>query len=416
VTGNDSWVYQGRQYHMWFGHGTKPNGDGQSQSSQDRIPSLQDRIHSLGYTLAAGLPASKRYHAVTRLGPEDHARLTRVMTGIVHALPLGARLAPLRVMGVNADAPGVTAFVQAGAVIGAAGSHADVREATDLVGHSAQEMGLDRFRPFLREADSHLTQTGGVVALLREVSTPAAPAVASLPVAAPAGSGLLPSGQLAPLLRTVLRGALVGTAAEVLDAYTTREQEQQIRDVIERFKLDPANPADAAAALAFRWAQIKGPWLFDTQQTGPEMQTMAERVMRAVQADPTLLGRALDGDRASMAALTTLAQGKTVPGSGIETWSDDERLLVAQMMSKGTSGTGIQTALENLRVNGKSPTSEERRNTPGVAVMSTQLPRVDGTWLVGSNSNEEGTPIPAQIADKLLGRSFANFKALRETF
>ena len=44
---------------------------------------------------------------------------------------------------------------------------------------------------------------------------------------------------------------------------------------------------------------------------------MAERVMRAVQADPTLLSRALDGDRASMKALTTMdACGKTVPGSG----------------------------------------------------------------------------------------------------
>ncbi len=24
MVGNDSWIYQGRQYHMWFGTGTKP--------------------------------------------------------------------------------------------------------------------------------------------------------------------------------------------------------------------------------------------------------------------------------------------------------------------------------------------------------------------------------------------------------
>jgi len=71
---------------------------------------------------------------------------------------------------------------------------------------------------------------------------------------------------------------LVGVAAGLLEAYTSREQEQQIRAAIERFKLDPANPADAAAAVAFRWAQNKGPWLFDTPQTGPEMHAMAERV------------------------------------------------------------------------------------------------------------------------------------------
>lgn len=57
--------------------------------------------------------------------------------------------------------------------------------------------------------------------------------------------------------------------------------------------------ADAAAALAFRWAQNEGPRLFDTPQTGPAMQAMAERVMRAVQADPTLLERSLAGNAPS---------------------------------------------------------------------------------------------------------------------
>lgn len=210
----------------------------------------------------------------------------------------------------------------------------------------------------------------------------------------------------------VLRGALVGIAAGLLEAYTSREQEQQIRDVIERFKLDPTNPADAAAALAFRWAQNKGPWLFDTPQTGPEMQAMAERVMRAAQADPTLLGRALDGDRPSMAALTAMAQGKTVPGSGIETRTDEERALVGQMMSAGRSGSDIQTALDSLRGAGKGPTAEKQCNTPGVAVTSTPLPHIDGPWLAARNS-DDGAPIPAQVAEKLVGQRFASFGDLR---
>ena len=412
MAGNDGWVYQGRQYHMWFGHGTKPDSEKAPPPPKDALPSLQDRIHSLGYTLAAGLPASKRHHAVARLGAADHGRLARVMTGVVHALPLGPRLVPIRVLGTNADAPGIASFVKAGAVLDAAESHADIRAATDLAGHSAQEMGLDRFQPFLRQADDHLTQTGGMAALLREVPTRAAPPVVRSPVAAPAGPGLPPPGLLGPLLRTVLRGALLGVAAGLLDAYTSREQEQQTRDVIERFKLDPTNPADAAAALAFRWAQNKGPWLFDTPQTGPEMQAMAERVLRGVQADPTLLGRALDGDRASMAALTAVAQGKTVPGSGIETRTDEERALVAQIMSQGMNGAEIQAALDHLRANGQAPTAEERRNTPGVAVMSTPLPRVDGPWLAARNS-DDGAPIPAQIAEKLVGRRFSSFGELR---
>jgi len=416
MVGNDSWIYQGRQYHMWFGNGTKPIDTSPQSAAKDVLPSLQDRIHNIGHTFVAGLPASKRHHAAARLGAADHGRLDRLLAGVAHARPLGPRLIPIRVLGTNADAPGVGAFVKAGGVLKAAATHADLREATDLVARGAQEMGLDRFKPFLRRADDHLTQTGGMLALLRDVPTPTAPTLAPPPSAMPAGPRL-PPGQLGPLLRTVLRGAgVLGAAAELLDAYTRREQEQQLRDVIERFKLDPTNPADAAAALAFRWAQNKGPWLFDTPQTGPEMQAMAERVMRAVQADPMLLGRALDGDRASMAALTAMAQGKTVPGSGIETRTDEERALVAQMMSQGTNGAEIQAALDHLRATGRAPTAEERRNTPGVAVMSAPLPRIVGSWLVGNGGNEAGAPVPAQVAEKLAGRSFPNFKAFREAF
>ena len=64
---NDSWVYQGRQYHMWFGHGTKPDSEKALPPPKGALASLQDRIHNLGYTLAAGLPASKRHHAVAPL-------------------------------------------------------------------------------------------------------------------------------------------------------------------------------------------------------------------------------------------------------------------------------------------------------------------------------------------------------------
>lgn len=222
-------------------------------AAADVLPSLQERIHSVGHTLVAGLHASKRHHAVARLGAADHGRLSRLLAGVAHARPLGPRLIPIRVLGTNADAPGVGAFVKAGGVLKAAANHADLREATDLVAHSAQEMGLDRFQPFLRRADDHLTRTGGMLALLQDVPAPRAPALAPPPSATPSGPRLPPPGQLGPLLRTVLRGAgLAVVAAGLLEAYARQEQERQLRDVIERFRLDPANPADAAAALAFR--------------------------------------------------------------------------------------------------------------------------------------------------------------------
>jgi len=365
--GNDGWMYQGRQYHMWFGNGTKPKDAKTPSIAVDVLPSLQDRIHNVGHTLVAGLHVSKRHHAIARLGAADHGRLSRLLTGVAHAWPLGPRLIPVRVLGPNADAPGIGAFVKAGGVLRAAATHADLREAADLVARSAQEMGLDRFQPFLRQADDHLTRTGGMLALLQDVPTSKAPTLAPPPSAMPTGPRLPPPGQLGALLRTVLRGAgLAGLAAELLDAYTRQEQERQLRDVIERFRLDPANPADAAAALAFRWAQNKGPWLFDTPQTGPAMQAMAERVMRAVQADPTLLNKSLAGDASSMAALKSVGQGTTAPGSGIEARTEEERSIVAQMMGEGKSGAEIQAALDNLRSRGgaSSAPGPELRNLP----------------------------------------------------
>jgi len=112
---------------MWFGDGTKPTDVSPQPAAKDVLPSLQDRIHNVGHTLAAGLPASKRHHAVTRLNTADHGRLDHLLTGVAHAPPLGPRLIPIRVLETNADAPGVGAFVKAGSIIHAAETHADRR-------------------------------------------------------------------------------------------------------------------------------------------------------------------------------------------------------------------------------------------------------------------------------------------------
>ena len=193
MVGNDSWMYQGRQHHMWFGDGTKPKEAKTPSVAEDALPSLQDRIRNVGHTFVAGLPASKRHHAAARLDTADHGRLSRLLTGVAHALPLGPRLTSIRVLGTNADAPGVGAFVKAGGIVRNAGTHADLREATDLVARSAQEMDLDHFKPFPRRADDHLTQTGGMAALIRDV-----PASAPPPSAASAGPRVPPPGPLGP--------------------------------------------------------------------------------------------------------------------------------------------------------------------------------------------------------------------------
>ena len=155
---------------MWFGHGTKPKDSPVHSEIADAIKPLPDRIHDLGHVLVATVPASKRYHAAVRLDVADHARLDRVMTAVVRAMPLGPRLTVLRVFGTHPDAPGTALLVEAGRQLAGSRTNADLRAAADKAGVAIQQIGLDQFRPFLRKADDHLERLGGLSVLMHEVS------------------------------------------------------------------------------------------------------------------------------------------------------------------------------------------------------------------------------------------------------
>ncbi|WP_318654177.1 MULTISPECIES: HNH endonuclease signature motif containing protein [unclassified Pseudomonas] len=55
----------------------------------------------------------------------------------------------------------------------------------------------------------------------------------------------------------------------------------------------------------------------------------------------------------------------------------------------------------------------DRRDDPGVATGTGQ--QITGIWL-GDSARAEGAHIPAQIADQLRGKEFANFHRFREAF
>ena len=370
---HDGWMYQGRQYHMWFGHGTKPVDGSSAADGKPDLGSIDERIHNLGHTLVAGLPASKRYHATARLGADDHARLDRVMEGVVRALPLGPRVTALRVLGMHPDGRGVEAFVDAGRILASAQTHADLRAATDKVAASAQEMGLDNFKPFLRRADDHLTGTGGVLALLRDLPKPPSPATVPPVIRPPARPVLPPPGQLAPQVRSVLRKAgLAGLALTALEALIGAHREAEIRAAIERFKLDPTKAGDVAAALAYVWASYNRALLIVTPpgngQVGasvPEsaQDTVAEHVMRAAQNDPTLLDRAMAGDAGALGTIRSIV--RTV-ASGLEiiTRNKEERELVDKMTAEGKSSAEIQAALDEFRKRVGVPSRLDLPNNP----------------------------------------------------
>lgn len=392
-------MVQGRQSHGWFGHGTGPVLAPDASSAAG----LVRRIHDLGHTLTAGLPASKRNHDAARLGAEDHARLDRVLAATVQALPLGGPAVARRVFGVQPDTPGLDGFIRTARLLRDAQHNADLRAATDALGRAAQDIGLNRFKPFLRRADEHLNGQGGLVQLVRDMPGTPVPRT---------DTPIRPSGP--PMPGGVPWGAMIaGLAAQALPALSALVAREDVRDTIRRFGLNPSEPADVTAAYAFLWAEDHGPWLFGTPQTGSAMVAMAERVMRAAQADPDLFGRAVAGEDAAQKAFSA-AVAPPAPGSGIETRNDEERALVAQMAGERKSGADIQAALDQHRANASATTAEKRRNTPGLAVASTPLARVKGPWLAPSLKGKEGAPIPGQIAEKLVGQRFSDFGKLRE--
>ena len=337
----DTWQYQGRQEHGWFGDGTAPDSGKKQPPDKPSPAALAQRIHDVGHTLVAGLPASKRYHPAAKLGLDDHARLDRLLSATLQALPAGGPAIARHVFGVAPDTPGIDGFVRAARLLRDASGSPDIRAATDAIGRAAQDIGLDRFKPFLQTADDHLQAKGGLLKLARFPPSPSTQTLA---------------GRLPGLLARPPWGAVIGLAAQVLPMVAQLIQREDVRDTIKRFSLDPSKPADVTAAYAFLWAEDHGPWLFDTPQTGPEMQAMAERVMRAARSDPALFGRAIAGDEDAQQEFSA-AVAPSAPGSDVVTHNDEERALVAQRLGEGRTVAEIQAELNGMRATGTAKTS-----------------------------------------------------------
>ena len=160
MAGHDGWMWQGRQYHLWFGSGTKPR-DGDAEPTNPLT--LEQRINALPHVVLAGLTPSQRHHPAARFEGESANRLIRAM----HAWVQGRNLSPTefaaRYFDARPDASGIAAFHDAAAAIAQATTSSAFRNATDALADAMVEVGLDRWERFPQGC----LRTGGQAAAYR---------------------------------------------------------------------------------------------------------------------------------------------------------------------------------------------------------------------------------------------------------
>lgn len=123
-----SWEDQGRQYHMWFGHGTAPDKGKKAASDPSVIgKSIDDRVVAVAYGVIAALPSSLRGRAESQYHYGTLPRLKEAMTAWIKGTRLDLATFASRFFGREADDPIVRNLHSAALDAATATSHDDPR-------------------------------------------------------------------------------------------------------------------------------------------------------------------------------------------------------------------------------------------------------------------------------------------------
>lgn len=362
----DGWMWQGRQEHGWFGHGTKPRsgpaggGNGRGHAYGTAPATLDERIRALGYAAIAGLPASKRHHPAASFDGSALERLVGAMRVWVGGLGLDHATFAARYFDRPPSSPVVGHLRRATEIVAGATTSAEMRAATDALVDGMLAVGLDGWPRVLRDAYERAMAAGPAAPLVRPVRDGSSAAGAAAGFLAPAAR----SGLLARVLGAALRlaGPEVAAVGVLLAAGVFRHPEH-VRFTAPRV----AGRPDARAVMDWRTNRIAvavpGPRGGEPRVALFGMRFVVREghpTYQVLDAQGQVVGRlSQDGEVFFLPAgerelaRAQAAAPETRPGSGIETRDDDERALVAAMLAQGKSTQEIQAALD------------ARRNGPG---------------------------------------------------
>lgn len=197
-----TWQDQGRQYHMWFGHGTAGSKNRPSKAGADPMfepGNFDKRMEAVAHGALMHMPRKDWHRTVVSF---DRQRLERFRTAMTAWI--GARSLSDASFGATLLAPStsdVAIDALRGAATGAlmAQSHEDLKGASGQLAVAMQDVGLEKWPGFLHDATirAQAYQPGqGRVVLAQAVTntvTDASPA--RTPATAPPGRYVAPNPQ-----------------------------------------------------------------------------------------------------------------------------------------------------------------------------------------------------------------------------
>ena len=172
---NDSWQYQGRQEHGWFGHGTGP---GHAPSDADELlfgpGGLAERAEAVANGAFAALPRH-----LQGLGGTVHAsgaarRLPDLLVRWSGAAGLDAQGFGAHFFGRRGDDGAVQGLRIAALGIATARDHQDLRRASEGVAAAMQSVGLGNWNRFLADAQDRADDPATLAAVAASRARPAA--------------------------------------------------------------------------------------------------------------------------------------------------------------------------------------------------------------------------------------------------
>ena len=180
-----SWEDQGRQEHMWFGHGTAPAKA--KPVSGDGVPS---RIDAVAHSALANMPRVNRGRATAWFDRGRLQQLRTAMTAWIGARSLGDAAFADRFMGPAAGSVATGRLRAAAEGVRTAQTHRDLAATSGDLAAAMLDIGLDKWPGFLRDAaeraDASATAAGRVV--LAQAATPNRATDASMGETAPLAS------------------------------------------------------------------------------------------------------------------------------------------------------------------------------------------------------------------------------------